>query len=100
MESAASIKGVDKMDYRFKVVVQVKDSLSEEEKKQLSNKINFLKKVLKLNQINECEFVSQKLDNTDFSRVYGLFMQLEEMKEFFNKLEYYDYIDDEVEVAV
>lgn len=96
----AGIVYKSKYDYGFKIIAQLKDELSEEDRKIINSKIEYLKQLLEITQLDDTTFVKIRTDNQDLASACGFFFELEDYKEMFKKLEYYDYIDDEMEILV
>lgn len=90
------------MEYNYKVVAKLKDDLTEEEKKAVTDRIEDLQKRLKIIKIDEVTYRKrgpiQEYD--DFGAVTIFYCALEDMKEYFTMLEYYNLWEDRKRVAV
>ncbi|TRW28187.1 hypothetical protein FL857_01600 [Criibacterium bergeronii] len=88
------------MDYGFKIIAKVKDNLSQEEKVKILEKINDLKNKLDIYQLDDITYIRLRKNNRDLGAACLFYIQLEKVKGDFSKLEYHDYINDEMEIAV
>lgn len=87
--------------YRFKVVAKPKENLSLEDQKLLDDKMEFLLSRLNLAKIdNDYTYYCPVRNNEDFGNVTILYNNLKKIKQCFKNLEYYDYVDNDYEVAV
>ena len=87
-------------NFRFKVVAVIKPDLSEEDKLFITERINHYFNLLSMAKADDHTYYFPKQDNTEFGMVCGFYIELEDFKKYFCKLEYYDYVDGENEVAV
>lgn len=88
------------MEYGFKVIARIKEDLDQEERKRITEKIEYLKNALGIQQIDDETYIRVRTNNRDLSSACLFYLELKDIKKFFTKLEYYDYIDDEMEIAV
>ncbi|TRW22901.1 hypothetical protein FL857_10855 [Criibacterium bergeronii] len=88
------------MEYGFKVIARIKDDLNIEEREKITEKIEYLKNILGIYQVDDETYIRVRTNNRDFAKACGFYYELKDEKNDFSKLEYYDYIDDEMEIAV
>lgn len=79
-------------NYNYKVVAELKSSLSESEKEFISGKIDELKQKMGIVYIGDNTFCKEPpiSEYNDFGPVCFFSIELEKYKEYFSKLEYYD----------
>lgn len=79
-------------DYNFKVVAELRDDLDEQEAGKAKHKINDLKRRLRLIQLDSGEYIKMPPNKgiDDFAAVYGFYHELENNKQWFSKLMYYN----------
>ena len=79
-------------NYNFKVVAELRDDLTENEKGVALDKIGILQQKLKIVKVNETTYckVQPIKDYDDFGAVAFFFSALKDMKVCFSKLKYYD----------
>lgn len=88
------------MEYGFKIVARIKNNLSEEDKAYVENRIEHFKNLLDITKINDETYIRPRKNNRDLGSACLFYVQLKKEKNFFGRLEYYDYINDEMEIAV
>lgn len=87
--------------YRFKVIAKPKENLSLEDQKLLDDKMEFLLSRLNLAKIDDdYTYYCPTRNNEDFGNVVIFYNNLEDIKQCFEKLEYYDYVKENYEVAI
>lgn len=89
-------------NYNYKVVAKLRNDLSEEDKKIVMNKIEDLQRRLKIIKIDEETYRKKEpiQGYDDFGAVTIFYCALEDMKEYFESLVYYNLWEDRVRVAV
>lgn len=89
-------------DYNFKVVAELREDLTVNEKGVAMDKIDELQRKLKIVKVDDTTYckVQPIEDYDDFGAVAFFFSALKDMKELFVKLEYYDLWEGNKRVAV
>lgn len=89
-------------NYNYKVVAKLKSNLSEENRKIVTGKIEDLQKRLRLIKADEITYhkAAPIQGYDDFGAVTIFYCALEDMKEYFETLEYYNLWEDRKRVAV
>lgn len=90
------------MDYNYKVVAEIKNGLSEEEKAFIIDKINELMEKTGVENIGNNTYCKRLpvSEYNDFGPVCFFSIELEKYKAYFSKLEYYDLVEGERDIAV
>lgn len=88
--------------YNFKVVAELRNDLTVNEKGVAMDKIDELQHKLKIVKVDETTYCKGQpiKDYDDFGAVAFFFSALKDMKEYFVKLEYYDLWEGNKRVAV
>ncbi len=95
------VRHPDYYKYRFKVVAKPKANLSPEDQKLLDDKTDWLLSKLNVTTIdNDYTYYCPVRDNKELGNITFFYIELEEVKQCFEKLEYYDYIKESFEVAI
>jgi hypothetical protein len=86
----------------YKVVAELKPNLSDADRKFISEKVDTLKRKMNIVNIDGNTFCMAQppREYDDFAPVGFFFVELEEFKSYFAKLEYYNLWRGEVDVAV
>lgn len=84
------------MNYNFKVVAQLRDDLTQEEREKAVHRIDFLKQKLRLIQLDTGEFVKGSPNEVyeDLGSVYLFYCGLADNKHWFSKLIYHNFYQD------
>ncbi len=92
---------MDNKDYV--VIYKLRNDLTEEEENEIINYINIWKEKFSIIQLDKNTYGKNGYNlqsGDEFGSVAFFYFELEEKKEYFEKLEYYDYIDEEYERAI
>lgn len=84
----------------FKVIAEIKPTLTKQEKAEVTAKIEALQKKLSITQGEDNTYCNTREDNQEFGTVVFFFLELKKMKNSFCHLAYYDYLDNEEEIEV
>lgn len=89
-------------NYNYKVIAELRDDLSEVEKKFISEKVDELMKKMGVENIGDNTFCKKSpiVGHNDFGPVCFFSIELEKYKEYFAKLEYFDIWEGERDIAV
>jgi hypothetical protein len=89
-------------DCNYKVIAELKPDLSDDDRLFINEKIDVLKSKMHIINVDNNTFCMEqpKREYEDFAPVGFFFVELEEFKNYFSKLEYYNLWRGEVEVAV
>lgn len=89
-------------DYNYKVVVKLKSDLSETDREIVIGKIEDLQRRLKLIKSDDVTYhkAAPIHEYDDFGAVTLFYCALEDMKEYFERLEYYNLWENRKRVAV
>lgn len=93
-------KGVDNMDYRFKIIAKLKDDLNYNDRENALEKIKSLQELYSMKKMDSYTFVNSSTSNKEIASSAFFFINLRYIKDKFEILRYYDKVDDEVEIAV
>lgn len=90
------------MQYNYKVVAKLKNDLPDDEKKNAIDQIQDLQEKLKIVKIDEVTYCKQApiQQYDDFGAVTLFFCALEDIKEYFETLVYYNLWEERKSVAV
>lgn len=88
--------------YNYKVIAELRNDLSENEKKFINEKIEELTKKMGIIDIGDNTFCKKPpiMEYNDFGPVCFFSIELEKYKEYFSKLEYYNMWKGEKDIAV
>ena len=84
----------------FKVIAVLKDNIGEKEKGETVLMIEKLKENFSIEEIDKDIYSHPDQTKTAYGAVFLFFLQLKEMQSNFKELCYYDYLNDETELAV
>lgn len=89
-------------NYNYKVVAELREDLSEEERERALTEIEERQRKFKIVKIDGNTFCKAGAitGESDFGSVSFFFFSLEEIKAFFSKLEFYDIGEGEKRIAV
>lgn len=89
-------------EYNFKVVAELRNDLTDEQRKNAVSKIEELQRKFKIVKIDDATYCKAGAINghDDFGAVTFFFCKLKRIKEYFGKLEYYDLPEGDISVAV
>lgn len=88
--------------YNYKVIAQLRDDLSEQQYQAASSEIQMYQEkfgIIKIDYQTYCKAEGTE-NGSDFGAVTFFYVALEDMKEIFKKLEYYDLEEKSKRVAV
>lgn len=84
----------------FKVIAEISPSLNKQEKSEVTAKIKALQKKLLITECESNTYSNTHEDNQEFGLVVFFFLELKKIKNSFCHLAYYDFLDNEEEIAV
>ena len=89
-------------NYNFKVVAELRNDLTEVQRESIIKEINELQDKFKIIKSDDCTYCkSGKIkEHDDFGAVSFFFFALEDIKEYFKRLEYYDLWEGDKRIAV
>lgn len=87
-------------EYNFKVIAELKPDLSLNEQQFMQNKLQELQQKLSVKQVAPNMYCHAAKNSKEFGAVCMFYLQLEKCKQYFCQLAYYDYLDNESEIAV
>lgn len=91
---------VENLVYDFKIIAKLRKDLSNKEKEKILKEIKRLKNILGVYQVNDSMYIRIRQNDEDLGAACLFYLELKDEKQYFSKLEYYDYIDGETEIAV
>ena len=91
---------VENLVYDFKIIAKLRKDLSNKEKEKILKEIKRLKNILGVYQVNDSMYIRIRKNNRDLGAACLFYLELKDEKQYFSKLEYYDYIYGETEIAV
>lgn len=89
-------------EYNFKVIAKLRDDLTEEQRRFALSYIEKFQKKLKIQKLDEQTYCKELPIKglSDFGGVTLFYSTLEDIKEYFSRLEYYDIPEGDSHVAV